>query len=157
MRERKLLAAIQYSKKNLTSWSETHLKEIQQASGLLAFDPATDCSAYMALYDQSRWKKLVKDLQLDVFTLNSLTKQPMLNLTLQAGLTAMKTHSCNKTEDRNVNCPVCATETFGALASTLPTAHHVNSSLVCRISGRIMDESNPPLVLPSGYVYSTLV
>jgi macrophage erythroblast attacher len=141
----------------LTSWSETHLKEIQQASGLLAFDPSTDCSAYKALYDQNRWKKLVKDLQLDVFTLNSLTKQPMLNLTMQAGLTAMKTYSCCNPDDRNVNCPVCATDIFGTLAQTLPYAHHVNSSLVCRISGKIMDESNPPLVLPSGYVYSTLV
>jgi macrophage erythroblast attacher len=157
VRERKLLAAIQYSKKYLTPWSETHLKEIQQASGLLAFDPTTDCSAYKNLYDQIRWKNLVKELQLDVFALNSLTKEPMLSLTLQAGLTAMKTYSCNNPEDRNVNCPVCAADTFGALSKTLPFAHHVNSALVCRISGKIMDESNPPLVLPSGYVYSTLV
>lgn len=85
----------------------------------------------------------------------------MLNITLQAGLTALKTHTCSSSEnnsnDRNVNCPVCSKDSFGVLAQALPNAHHVNSSLVCRISGKIMDESNPPLVLPNGYVYSTMV
>jgi macrophage erythroblast attacher len=100
---------------------------------------------------------LVESLKMEVFTLNSLTKQPMLNLTLQAGLTALKTHSCYNEEDKNVNCPVCATASFGILGESLPNAHHVNSSLVCRISGKMMDESNPPLVLPNGYVYSSAV
>ena len=78
----------------------------------------------------------------------------MLTHTLQAGLTALKTHSCSSRE-KNVNCPVCVE--FGELAEGLPTAHFVNSSLVCRMSGRLMDESNPPLVLPNGQVYSTMV
>jgi macrophage erythroblast attacher len=30
----------------------------------------------------------------------------------------------------------------------------VNSCIVCRITGDIMREDNPPLVLPNGYVYS---
>ncbi len=32
-----------------------------------------------------------------------------------------------------------------------------DSSLVCRVTGRIMDADNPPLMLPNGYVYSTEV
>ncbi|KAJ3346175.1 GID complex subunit containing RING finger motif [Kappamyces sp. JEL0680] len=156
VRERKILPAIQYSKKYLVSWSDTHLKEIQQASGLLAFEPTTECHVYKALFDGSRWQQLIEALKIDIFTLNSLTKQPMLHLTLQAGLTALKTHSCYNLQDKNVNCPVCASDSFGILAEPLPNAHHVNSALVCRISGKMMDESNPPLVLPNGYVYSTL-
>ena len=119
------------------------------------------------MFDVKRWNSLIVSLKQDIFTLNSLTKQPMLNLTLQAGLTALKTHSCystpttssllSSTSDRNLNCPVCSKESFGILAESLPNAHHVNSSLVCRISGKLMDESNPPLVLPNGYVYSTNV
>jgi macrophage erythroblast attacher len=156
VKERKLGLAILYSKKYLVGWSDTHLKEIQQASGLLAFEPSTSCSVYRALYDEKRWDYLVQLFHQDNFQLNNLTKQPMLNLTIQAGLTALKTHSCNQPDSRNVNCPVCSV-TFSKISKTLPNSHHVNSSLVCRISGKLMDESNPPLVLPNGYCYSSNV
>ena len=89
----------------------------------------------------------------DNFQLFNLTKQPMLSLTIQAGLTALKTNCCSEQESQNVNCPVCS-DSFGAIAKQLPNSHHVNSSLVCRLSGKLMDESNPPLVLPNGYCYS---
>jgi macrophage erythroblast attacher len=79
----------------------------------------------------------------------------MLNLTLQAGLTALKTTLCSQLETKNLNCPVCLPQ-FNFLSQKLPNGHHVNSSLVCFVSGKIMDESNPPYVLPNGYCYSWL-
>ena len=41
-----------------------------------------------------------------------------------------------------------------ALAAGLPRAHHGQSSLICRVTGAMMDENNPPLALPNGHVYS---
>ena len=35
----------------------------------------------------------------------------------------------------------------------LPYAHCAQSRLVCPMSGHIMNENNPPMVLPNGYVY----
>ena len=32
-------------------------------------------------------------------------------------------------------------------------AHCANSRLVCKISGDVMNENNPPMMLPNGYVY----
>lgn len=43
------------------------------------------------------------------------------------------------------------------MAKDLPAAQHTHSTLVCRITGDIMNEDNPPYVLPSGYVYSKRV
>lgn len=40
------------------------------------------------------------------------------------------------------------------LAKDLPWAKHVTSKVVCSISKAVMDDSNPPMVLPNGYVYS---
>lgn len=40
------------------------------------------------------------------------------------------------------------------LAQEVPSSHHVNSTIVCQISGKIMDEDNPPMAFPNGYVYS---
>ncbi|DBA01195.1 TPA: hypothetical protein N0F65_002330 [Lagenidium giganteum] len=50
-------------------------------------------------------------------------------------------------------CPTCS-EIGGELCAKLPFAHHPLSRLVCRVTRTVMDEHNPPLVLPNGYVYS---
>lgn len=38
--------AIAYSKKHLVSWQDSHLSQIKQASGLLAFPANTSCAPY---------------------------------------------------------------------------------------------------------------
>lgn len=40
------------------------------------------------------------------------------------------------------------------LADDLPWAKHVTSKVVCSITKAVMDDTNPPLVLKNGYVYS---
>ena len=91
----------------------------------------------------------------DNYELHNLTTPSLLNMTLQVGLSALKTHACYQVDNNNIHCPVCAKDTFGVLASTLPHSHHVNSCIVCRITGDLMNENNPPMVLPNGNVYST--
>ncbi|OZJ06587.1 hypothetical protein BZG36_00627 [Bifiguratus adelaidae] len=150
----KMMEALQYARKHLTPWAETHLKQIQQAMGLLAFKPDTQCAPYKQLYDSSRWNQLITEFRADNFALCSLTSQPLLAVTLQTGLSALKTPMCYQHLNRNINCPVCATDTLGFLAEKLPLSHHVNSTLVCRISNAIMNENNPPMALPNGMVYS---
>ena len=50
-------------------------------------------------------------------------------------------------------CPSC-TGPLSALASKLPFAHFEGTKLVCFLSGKAMDENNPPMVFPNGFVYS---
>ncbi|KAJ1826268.1 GID complex subunit containing RING finger motif [Coemansia sp. RSA 2703] len=108
------------------------------------------------MFDQSRWQTLADSFRAVIFQLYNLPAQPLLHLLLQTGLSALKTPACVSTEpsEHNRNCPVCQTETLGKLAHDLPLSHHVNSNLVCRITGEKMDEDNPPMRLPNGYVYS---
>ncbi|KAL1918931.1 uncharacterized protein VTP21DRAFT_2312 [Calcarisporiella thermophila] len=153
VRTRKLPEAIAYARKHLAPWSDTHLREIQQATALMAFPATTQCPPYKRLYDASRWEELNAQFWRDCFALHSLTPQPLLELSLQAGLSALKTPFCSQPANKSVSCPVCSPE-LGALAEKLPLSHHVNSTLVCRISGAIMNEDNPPMTLPNGYVYS---
>jgi macrophage erythroblast attacher len=46
---------------------------------------------------------------------------------------------------------------LGVLAQEVPFAHHANSTIVCRITGKIMNEDNPPLAFDNGNVFSTEV
>ncbi|RUS16328.1 CTLH/CRA C-terminal to lish motif domain-containing protein [Jimgerdemannia flammicorona] len=154
VRARRMTEAIAYVRKHLTSWAETHLREIQQAMGLMAFPPETQCAPYKKLYDSNRWHTLILQFRTDNFALCSLPSQPLLSITLQAGLSALKTPQCLHPEQRNIHCPVCAADTLGVLAEKLPLSHHVNSTIVCRISGAIMNWDNPPMALENGQVYS---
>ncbi|CAG8556475.1 5279_t:CDS:10, partial [Acaulospora colombiana] len=170
--------AIEYSRKHFKTYLDNSKKDSQQGSvrrndshkvkprndplfsqflrmmGILAFPPNTKCRNYKALYDHSRWELLIVKFRSDFYALNSLPSQPLLNVTLQAGLSALKTPMCYQPDNQNINCPVCSSDTLGILAQDLPMSHHVNSTIVCRISGKIMNENNPPMALPNGYVYS---
>lgn len=77
-----------------------------------------------------------------------------MNTTLQAGLSTLKTLYCYKADyQRPQLCPVCQ-ENMQKLAKKLPSTDPMVSSLICRISGEVMDEDNPPMALPNGQVYS---
>ncbi|KAJ2856696.1 GID complex subunit containing RING finger motif, partial [Coemansia erecta] len=156
IRARNTPEAIKYAKKHLSPWSDTQLPRIQRAMTLLAFSPSTSCPPYRAMFDEARWAALANDFRMVIFQLYNLPAQPLLHLLLQTGLSALKTPACLSSDpsEHNRNCPVCQTETLGKLAQDLPLSHHVNSNLVCRITGEKMDEDNPPMRLPNGYVYS---
>lgn len=105
------------------------------------------------LYDLSRWDSLVRAFRLAVYSLNSLPTEPLLNLALYAGLASLKLPSCYDASCKNIDCPICDAD-LGVLAQEVPSSHHVNSTIVCQISGKIMDGNNPPMAFPNGYVYS---
>ncbi|KAJ2888757.1 GID complex subunit containing RING finger motif [Coemansia aciculifera] len=158
IRAKKSSEAIAYAKKHLTAWSDTQLPRIQRAMTLLAFSPTTGCPPYKHMFDVARWDGLAHEFRMVIFKLYSLPSQPLLHLLLQTGLSALKTPAClsDDPSEHNRNCPVCQTDTLGKLAQGLPLSHHSNSNLVCRISGEKMDEDNPPMRLPNGYVYSLI-
>jgi len=145
--------AIGYLKKHTSNWRDTHLQQIVQAAALLAFPPDTTCTPYKRLYDLSRWDSLVRAFRLAVYSLNSLPTEPLLNLALYAGLASLKLPSCYEASCKNIDCPTCDAD-LGVLAQEVPSSHHVNSTIVCQISGKIMDGNNPPMAFPNGYVYS---
>lgn len=105
------------------------------------------------LYDPSRWDVLVRSFRTAIYTLNTLPSEPLLNLSMYAGLSALKLPACYDEHMKSVDCPVCD-PALGQLAKEVPASHHVNSSIVCSITGKIMDEDNMPMALPNGYVYS---
>lgn len=73
---------------------------------------------------------------------------------MYAGLASLKLPACYEAQTKNVDCPVCD-PSIGTLAEEVPFSHHVNSTIVCRITGKIMDEDNTPMAFPnSGQVYS---
>ncbi|CAE7092339.1 unnamed protein product [Rhizoctonia solani] len=150
----KTAEAMSYLKKHLISWYDSHPQQCKQASALLVCPPSMGMSTYKELYDPQRWSFLIRTFRHAVYALYNIPTTSLLALGLSAGLSSLKLPSCYDSTQRNVDCPVCDTDGLGVLAKEVPWSHHVNSVIVCRITGKIMDGDNPPLCLPNGHVYS---
>lgn len=105
------------------------------------------------MYDPSRWSTLVQSFRLAIYNLNGIPSEPLLHLSLYAGLASLKLAACYDPGTKNIDCPVCD-PALGQLALEVPFSHHFNSTIVCRITGKIMDEDNMPMAMPNGNVYS---
>lgn len=79
-----------------------------------------------------------------------------LEVLFQSGLMSLKTPFCVSDKNKNMVCPTCNVE-IQKLAGKLPSSHHPVTALICRISGEKMDESNPPIALSNGQVFSEKV
>ena len=149
------LAAIQYAQDWLstnTNANTNHTEDIGHFMGLLVFPPQTQCQPYKTMYSQHKWRELEEMFRNDNYKLHGLTAESTLEILLKTGLATLKTRKCGTEKDRKRNCPTCK-EPYRTLARDLPHGQHMNSILVCAISGDIMDENNPPMALPNGNVY----
>lgn len=152
--ERKI-EALAYMMKHISSGSgdEDRFADIQRFMGLLVFEPTTNCQPYKDLYSESKWLELENAFKQDNYLLHGLTRESTIEIMLKSGLASLKTRKCGTEADKKTNCPTCV-EPYLTLAQELPRGRHENSVLVCSISGRIMDENNPPMAFPNGNVYS---
>ncbi|CAG7681241.1 unnamed protein product [Allacma fusca] len=151
----KRFEAVRHARKYLAD-TEGHdqMSAIMKCMGLLAYPADTAIQPYSELLSNDRWQYLIGQFRTEHARLYQLTPTSVLGAVVQAGLAALKTPQCYRPTTKNANCPVC-TEPLSTLASVLPYAHCAHSQLVCAISGEPLNENNPPLVLPSGYVYGT--
>ncbi|XP_059628213.1 protein MAEA homolog [Cornus florida] len=147
------MRAITYARKYLAPWGATHLKELQRVMATLAFKSSTECATYKVLFEPRQWDYLVDQFKQEFCRLYGMTLEPLLNIYLQAGLSALKTPFCYE-DDCSKEDPL-SQESFRKLALPLPFSKQHHSKLVCYITKELMDTENPPLVLPNGYVYST--
>ena len=157
-RERKVSECIGYAKKTLTSFIVSNGDELQKIMGLLAVPSDTSIAKYQELYSQDRWTEIARVFREDAYSLYGLPHESLLVEHIQAGLSAIKTPLCGHEQNNNLqstDCPACCVP-FNAISAQLPYSHHENSRIVCRITGKLIDDSNPPMILPNGHVYSTL-
>ncbi|XP_009767482.1 protein MAEA homolog [Nicotiana sylvestris] len=153
VRAENMMRAITYARKYLAPWGSTHMKELQRVLATLAFKSNTECATYKALFEPKQWDYLIDQFKQEFCKLYGMTLEPLLNIYLQAGLSALKTPFCYE-DDCTKEDPL-SQESFRKLATPLPYSKQHHSKLVCYITKELMDTENPPLVLPNGYVYST--
>lgn len=156
VKQNKKLEAIRHARKHLTNVEDSQRKELEQMMGLLAHPLDTQKEPYRSLLDKSRWKKLIEHFRQENYNMYQLNSISMFSVVLQTGLSALKTPHCyRKSVQRNPECPLCL-PLLNKLAKKLPYPHCSQSRLICSISGQPLNENNPPMMLPNGYVYGEL-
>lgn len=156
VRKGKRFEAVKHARKYLAESEDSeHILAVRKCMGLLAFPiSASAIHPYYDMLTEERWINLIHHFRVEHARLYQLASTSILGTVVQAGLAALKTPQCYRTTTKNPNCPVCS-EPLSTLASNLPYAHCAHSQLVCAISGEPLNENNPPMVLPSGFVYGT--
>ncbi|KAJ6637953.1 E3 ubiquitin-protein transferase MAEA [Pseudolycoriella hygida] len=149
------LDAVQHARKAFANYEKDQLKEIQKCMALLAFPTNTDIEPYKSLFDPKRWNDLVLGFRLENYRLFQLSTQSVLGVTIQAGLSALKTPQCYSECGKCVNCPVCQPN-FNEIAAGLPYSHVAQSRLFCRVTGLPLNEHNLPMMLPNGQIFGQL-
>ncbi|RKP14673.1 CTLH/CRA C-terminal to lish motif domain-containing protein [Piptocephalis cylindrospora] len=157
--------AIQHAQKELVPLTEglsDRQDLLNRTMALLAFPSSTDCPRYRKMYSQGQWKRL-QDLFLSAHaTLHSLPRRPILLSSLQAGLSALRTASCDPDGRRRKHpasalasskCPACVQPT-ARLAKDVPYGHHIHSTIICRVSGRRIGQGEKAGMAPNGQVYA---
>ncbi|WVQ99417.1 hypothetical protein IAU59_006551 [Kwoniella sp. CBS 9459] len=126
-----------------------------------AADPATTSTNPSSILDPRLAQRIIPLLPAapPLHNLESwITTSPTDHLTAPLGgehvLPKEDLHEHPEAPVGNVDCPTCG-EYMRVLAKEVPMSHHVNSTIVCRISGQVMDSQNEPLAFPNGYVYSS--
>lgn len=99
---------------------------------------------------QHGWETLATAFLDDASKLHGISRVSSLMLRLQAGLVALNPPHASHTQRSD---PL-RDEGMAQLAAGLPNSKHVHTRLVCRLTGEVMDEHNPPAALPNGQVYS---
>lgn len=145
--------AVEHARKHLAPHVARHLPELQRAmAALVVRDPERPPAPYAELFDPEHWARLADEFMREFLALNGLPQPSLLAVHLQAGLSALKVTNV-PAESSNPEDPLHH-GTYAALAMNLPSSKHIHSKLVCHITKAFMNENNPPMVLPNGYVYS---
>lgn len=153
VKQNKKLEAILHARKYLGNTEDLQREELEHMMALLAYPTDTKKEPYRSLFDSSRWDSLIKQFKQDNYTLYQLNSVSVFSVVLQAGLSALKTPYCyRKSGQKDTDCPLCS-PILNELAKNLPYPHCSQSKLICSISGQPLNENNPPLMLPNGYIY----
>lgn len=155
VRNQRCVEAVHHARKHFVNLTTNQLVDVQKSMVLLAYAKSTDAAMYQDLLNENRWNQLIDLFRQDNFKIHQLPEQSCFTAILQAGLSAIKTPTCYRkvTAVRNNNCPVCH-PSLNVIARSLPYAYCANSKLICACSGAPINENNPPMMLPNGYVYS---
>ncbi|CAD8043273.1 unnamed protein product [Paramecium primaurelia] len=105
-------------------------------------------------FDEKRWDMLIRQFKQELYNVYCYPKESPLLSCIKCGITKLKTQYCDQTNYQQINrCPICNKQ-MQELSKDLLTTQKLGSTWIFRISGELMNENNPPMMLSNNQVYS---
>jgi len=146
-----------------TEMGEAFAARVKHAMGCLVFLGLKDSPLSQEFTGKDRWEFLKGEFLKLFYSLYGLTQEPLLEISVVAGLHALLTPTCQRAAcgmlpdatnaHQPLECPACSQDVREAILQ-VPLPIRSTSSLVCPITRAPIDESNYPMALPNGQVYS---
>ncbi|CAL8107021.1 unnamed protein product [Calicophoron daubneyi] len=155
VRDGKRMEAIQHARKYMSSVKQPddyRATKLGQAMILLAMRTPEELHT-KAEQNNLTEKWIVKRAHEVLMDFYDFPDYSIFQLVVNAGISVIKTHQCYDTKTQKRDCAVCH-PLVNQLAVNVPFARHDHSVLTCYQTGLLMNEDNPPMSLPNGYVYS---
>ncbi|CDW52414.1 macrophage erythroblast attacher [Trichuris trichiura] len=166
LRNNERTLAINYARKHFGKLDQDTFHVLLPTMTLLAVGVDTTLEQYQNLWSASRWESLINEFRSENYRLYNMSEYSPFSACFQCGISAIKTTRCVSSGDgcmeidngdqeatkKVPECPVCIEE-VRPLADGLPIGRVSHSKLICAYSGEILNENNPPFVLPNGMVY----
>ncbi|KAM7542488.1 hypothetical protein Aperf_G00000004780 [Anoplocephala perfoliata] len=155
VREDKRIEAVNHARQYLNNFQETdhyRSRRLGQAMVLLIMRTVDEVKE-KAKQNELNEEWIAKRFHLALMNFYSFTSLTPFLLTVRAGISAIKTPFCYHDRTRNPNCVTCH-PLINRYAQSLVFGHHDQSILTCYQTGLVMNEDNPPMALPNGFVYS---
>ena len=150
IRDNKLQAAVQFARAKLAPFMSSFPHLVQQAMMLIALRSDTCIHPYRQFFSEERWSFIAETFVNDAYQVFKLSAISALQSSAVLGLTAAKTCVCGLEGYAVRDCPACA-PLFSSIVPLLPQGPRQHTALLCPLQHCIMDDVNPPLVLPSGW------
>jgi macrophage erythroblast attacher len=149
IRDDNYAAAIQFARAKLAPFMASFPHLVQQAMMLLALRSDTLMEPYRQFFCEERWAFLSETFTSDAYRVFKVSDLSALQASTLLGLTAAKTCVCGSADFAEPGCPACL-PLFAAVVQSLPQGPRQHTTLLCPLQRCIMDDTNPPLALPSG-------
>ena len=158
-----ILPAVEYCKQHVTplvgsgEGSAERMKLVERLLGHLVFGKANPDhfkERYACVARGDMRQQLALEFSEEYLGASCVSEVPLLLLLLQAGVLCLNTAGgVTRGAETNPADPM-SDPSMQALAYALPALTRKNSALICPLTGRVMDDNNPPIVTPAGHLYS---
>jgi macrophage erythroblast attacher len=149
IRDNNYAAAIQFARTKLAPFMTSFPNLVQQAMMLLALRCDTLIEPYRGYFSEERWAFLADAFIGDAYRVFKIAGMSALQSSTILGLTAAKTCVCGTSDFSVPKCHACL-PLFATIVQWLPQGPRQQTALLCPLQGCLMDDTNPPLALPSG-------
>ncbi|KAL4453459.1 hypothetical protein ABPG74_017666 [Tetrahymena malaccensis] len=155
LKQKKSLDAIKYLRQYSEKYKKTQQGEINKICMCITYQKKQEMDEkYKNYFDDKRWEDLIIQFKNLCFDIYGIPSNSLFSTTLRAGISCLKTLNCiNQEYQYPYKCPVCSPY-INEMVKIIPFTHRVTSSLICRITGDVMDEHNPPYITKDNQVYS---